>query len=488
MSQIELDFSTWPSSDGNGYTAAGNGVVTLTTAGTLENPQVYKITGLPDALTSTTQYIVIGAEHITLDGNSKTVTVTANNYRGFVQNGKYVNGSYDDATKTYTLNNDIPAHGGCTIKNLSVDVTGGTLDNIGGWVCQQYFGLGNTGADITVENCYSSGAISGDNAGGIFGSYANSFSSRTIKFENCYSSGAIEGEYAGGIFGKYANRSSSGTITVENCNSSGEISGRYAGGIFGYAANYDSKTGSEITVTNCYSSGAIEGRDAGGFFGYQANYKSSGTITVTNCYSSGNISDAADNAGGIFGRAANSTSKTGSEITVTNCYSIGSIIGNHAGGFFGRYANNGSLGTITVTNCYSTGEISGINAGGIFGSYANLGSGTITVENCYSSGAISGQFAGGIFGYNHFKATDSGCYVARGTWSDSDAVKAGLFEQYNGSDVFQNPEGDVPWKLSSFTEAPWCEYIAYNSQPFVSVISITSMYQQQEKMWNTHIQ
>ena len=124
--KIELDFSTWPSSDGNGYKATEDGVVTLTT-GSEENPQVYKITGLPRALSRMTEYIVIGSEHITLDGNGKTVTVTANDYPGFVENGKMVDGTYDSTTGTYTQNNDIPAHGGCTIKNLSVDGTNGSL-------------------------------------------------------------------------------------------------------------------------------------------------------------------------------------------------------------------------------------------------------------------------------------------------------------------------------------------------------------------------
>ena len=60
---IELDFSSWPSEDGNGYTVS-NQTVTLTSKDT-----VYNITGLPDELTSRTQFIVIGARYITLNGN-----------------------------------------------------------------------------------------------------------------------------------------------------------------------------------------------------------------------------------------------------------------------------------------------------------------------------------------------------------------------------------------------------------------------------------
>ena len=326
MSQIELDFSTWPvEGTYDGYTATADGVVTLTTAGSSDTPQIYKITALPHALTSATQYIVIGAEHITLDGNSKIVTVTVTDYPGFVENGKMVDGTYDSTTGTYTRNNDIPAHGGCTIKNLSVDGTNGSLSENSGWVCQQNFGGDNSGEKITVENCNSSGTISQKNSGGIFGTNTNAVSEKELIVLNCYSTGAISGDEAGGIFANRTNFIASGTITV----------------------------------TNCYSSGTISGKNTGGIFGLMANYHSSGTITVTNCYSSGTISG--NYAGGIFGDSANRDSNGGT-ITVTECYSLGSISGEQAGGIIGDWANvnagidstsksfNESVRNITIEN------------------------------------------------------------------------------------------------------------------------------------------
>jgi hypothetical protein len=295
-------------------------------------------------LTIANMYFIMGGPNITLDGQNNTVNVNnVSNYPGLVQNGTFSDGK-----------NDI------IIRNLGVTSTSSTLVNMGGWVGQQYMNKIATGCHVI--NCNSSGDISGQFAGGIFG-----FSSSGTA-TNCVSSGAINGPHAGGIFGS----GSSGTAT--NCNSSG-IVGQFAGGIFG---SYSSGT-----AANCYNLGAISGSSAGGIFGYQ----SSGT--AENCYNSITISG--QQAGGIFG--------SNSSGTATNCNSSGAISGQFAGGIFGF----GSSGT--TVGCNSTGAINGAHAGGIFGSGS---SGTAT--NCYSSGVI-GQFAGGIFGSNSgstAKATN--CY------------------------------------------------------------------------------
>ena len=145
------------------------------------------------------------------------------NYPGFVQNGRYK--SKGDETV---------AQPGCTIRNLTVDGTNGSLSNNGGWICQEYFGYGNLGGStLTVENCNSSGTIDGQYAGGIFGGNANGLSEGgAITVENCYSSGLIEGDNAGGIFGYQANTGSEGgAITIHKqlfkWKDSGKICRRY---------------------------------------------------------------------------------------------------------------------------------------------------------------------------------------------------------------------------------------------------------------------
>jgi len=216
------------------------------------------------------------------------------------------------------------------VQNLGVDGSANSvsLDTWAGW----FFASGVVGGSAT--NCHSLGAISGSDAGGIFGN--GSAGTAT----NCHSLGAISGVGAGGIFGN----SCAGTAT--NCYSEGSI-GVNCGGIFGL---YGSGT-----ATNCYSLGAIIGINAGGIFG------NGSPGTATNCYSEGSIDQA---CGGIFGN--------GSAGTATNCYSLGAIIGPTAGGIFGP----GSSGT--AINCYSAGFLSGPSNGGIF-----IDDGQGTATNCY---------------------------------------------------------------------------------------------------------
>jgi hypothetical protein len=538
MTTTDLDFSTWPTGNGNGYKVT-DGVVTLTTGGTVDTPHVYNITGLPETgLTSINQYIVIGNDNITLNGNDQTVVIGTPEakligYLGFVRNG-YLDESIE------TIN---PARNGCIIQNISVDGRNGNLQDGGGWVIQSYFGSGITETtEIKVENCYSSGRI-GERGGGIFGYYANYESSGLITVSNCYSSGRIS-EAGGGIFGHYANYYSSGTITVSDCYSSGEI-GAKGGGIFGYYANYESS--GTITVSNCYSTGEI-GDEGGGIFGYNANYESSGLISVSNCYSTGEIGKG---GGGVFGSEANGESLSGSEITVSNCYSSGEI-GDYGGGIFGAYANYESLSgsEITVSNCYSSGEIGdygggifgskangessglisvsdcyssgriGERGGGVFGSEANgESSGTITVSDCYSSGEID-FYGGGIFGseanyessglisvsdcysggkigagggrifgeYYSGTISENNCYSANGTWNDNDAeTQENLGSTSNSASNFVKPGNNNPWMLKAFNEVPWSGYNSYNSRPILSTLDFPENKKRLFNNWNNII-
>ena len=264
--------------------------------------------------TNTTNYFIIGGNGVTFDGSGNTMTISSiANYLGLFQ----------CATTAYTA----------TIQNLGVLVSSSdtttTLNSNCGWVVQ-YANYNDIG--ITVSNCYSTGAISGLNAGGIFGD-----SSSGIAI-NCYSTGTISMGAAGGIFG-----STSSGGTANNCYSTGAITGNSSGGIFGQNSSSNS------TATNCYSTGAI-GYHAGGIFASNTH-----NGIATNCYSTGTISGAS--SGGIFGQNSNGTA--------TNCYSTGLISGSSAGGIFGQSSSG------TALNCYCIG---GSNIGPI---------GTIT--NCYAA-------------------------------------------------------------------------------------------------------
>lgn len=263
--------------------------------------------------------IQFGSESLNTDGTRYTITVSVNNYPGFIQNGRAAIpiGSF---TNIY-------------IYNLFIDGSGYQTDDNGGWVGQAMFGAekvcyitncassgdigtlgggivgagagGQIGGSLTIRGCSSTGNM-GQWAGGIAGSDAGG-SYGSVVCESCWSEGNI-GQDAGGILGSYAGNNGSATVT--KCYSLGDI-GQQGGGIFGY---YAAEVG-EATAEKCYSRGPI-GLDAGGIFGRYAAYVSppgtGGTTNAINCYSSGNI---ATSGNGIYG-----STKGGSTFT-TNCYS-----------------------------------------------------------------------------------------------------------------------------------------------------------------------
>jgi hypothetical protein len=333
--------------------------VTLNNTDTTSPLEVTIISNL--TFNNAAQYFIIDSSNITIDGsdNVVNVNVSTNNYPGLLQNGAV----------------DTSGNSNITIKNVGV-VSSYRVAQNGGWIGQQYFGVG--GKNNNATNCYSTGPI-GNSAGGIFGK------SSSASVTNCYSIGTID-TLAGGIFGSDSSGSAS------NCYSIGDMVGQEAGGIFGAS----SQAGS--SATNCHSIGNIDVR-GGGIFGDSTTTG----VSATSCYSSGLIGQ---NAGGIFG-----ASSSGSAI---NCYSNGSTISQTAGGIFG-VGGSGS-----VTNCYSTGDI-GQNAGGIFG-----GSSSGTATNCYSTGTINGYQAGGIFGFNSTNLSRAiNCYSTGDIGSNAGGIFGG---------------------------------------------------------------
>jgi hypothetical protein len=259
------------------------------------------------------------------------------------------------------------------IKNLGV--TGGVITTDGGAIVRksQLF--------FKIENCYSTGDISGNSAGGIAG--LNAGKNGECDISGCYSIGDIVGNQAGGIVGFFAGNN--GNCTITNCYSTGDISGSESGGIAGCLAGYNF---GKCTIINCYSTGAISGADAGGIAGTGGGGGTgaidSGECTITNCYSTGYISGGgAGGAGGIAGYIAG---YSGGKCTITNCYSTGDIISvGGAGGIVGGLAGAYS-GECIITDCYSAGVISVVGgAGGIAGANAGF-IGTCTITCCVCNG------------------------------------------------------------------------------------------------------
>ena len=258
--------------------------------------------------TSSDNYFIIGSEYVTIDGGHNIITIDGiGNYIGLIRNGTGTAGVIDNGS----------VYNNITIKNIGVvRINSSSLLVGAGWICQMYFG--NSGTNITVEHCHSTGPIAGL-SGGVLGQY--SYATVT----NCYSAGNMSDNNSGGIFGGNCYNSS-----ATNCYSTGDI-GYTGGGIFGQQC-------SGSTAVNCYSTGSI-GVWSGGIFGYDSS-----SITVTNCYSTGSIGNG---GGGIVGASCNGI--------FNNCYTIGNI-GTDAGGILGLGASG------TMTNCLSTDNNTWLNS------------------------------------------------------------------------------------------------------------------------------
>ena len=164
-----------------------------------------------------------------------------------------------------------------------------------------------------IEGCYSSGNISGTNAGGIIGTLGANQSSSDILISKSYSTGIISGLEAGGICG--SDCGNLGKIKISECFSLGEISGDKAGGITGAECG-NSNGNNLLVIENCYSVGNLTGTYSGGILGYNCgdNY---GKFKVSNCYTVGIASSL--EAGGIIGYNNNLIGKPSISI-IENCY------------------------------------------------------------------------------------------------------------------------------------------------------------------------
>ncbi len=236
------------------------------------------------------------------------------------------------------------------ISNCYATGTVSGWSSVGGLVGNNYYG--------TITNCYSTGGVTGG-SGLVGGNYYGTIT-------NCYSTGGVTG--GSGLVGE-----NSGTIT--DCYSTGGVTG--SSGLVGENSG---------TMTDCYSTGSVTGSGS-----YVGGLVASNSGTINNCYSADSVTGSGSYAGGLV--ASNSG-------TITNCYSTGSVIGNYyVGGLVGKNCHG------TVTNCYSTGNVSGTGDHGYVGGLAGYNAEDAIIYNCYSisnvSGTASGELhIGGLVGYD----------------------------------------------------------------------------------------
>ena len=176
----------------------------------------------------------------------------------------------------------------------------GTSGIVGGLVGAMYKHL---------KNSYATGNIisNGDYGGGLAG-----HTNENCKVENCYSTGNVTGtRYTGGLIGRM-------NEARTNCFSTGCVEGTdLVGGLVGYISN-DVKT----NMSNAFCSGSVKGNEfVGGLVGQI--YKTTGTMTVNNGLSCAKV-HGNDKVGSFVGGVVSTTSGTSfGTINFTNCEANG---------------------------------------------------------------------------------------------------------------------------------------------------------------------
>ena len=266
---------------------------------------------------------------------------------------------------------------GGTIKNLTVDgdVTSGSYS---AGIIVGYLNQG------TVENCHSSGSVSGNNrVGGITGWNSDG----TVK--NCTNSASVSAEYyVGGIMGDnlglVTNCSNTGNVTVTKSSGSGTVGA--GGGITGSNGQGPTTTGLRRgTVENCRNTGdiiAVNGQGCLG--GIAGDHRQGGTLQ--NCYNTGDVTvlppssgRSTANAGGIAGESSD---------IIKNCYNTGNVTATYRAGGITAICYTQAV----IENCYNIGKVSDATSSGSIGA---AGSADSTITNCYY---LDGTAVRGIYG------------------------------------------------------------------------------------------
>lgn len=197
----------------------------------------------------------------------------------------------------------------------------------------------------------------------------------TINASECNNVGALVGYMEGGVI-KNCGVHLSTYETDESGNTKAYIDEEDTCGVVTHANLMDHR------YDNMTISGAS---NVGGLVGYATSSAQIGIETGTapelvvkeGNYAAIQVKASGSNAGGLVGKAENSTIK--------NSYASGNVVANtNAGGFIGN------VSSVTISNSYAVGDVSAENAGGFAGS----GAGTYT--DCISYGLVTGTTASGF--------------------------------------------------------------------------------------------
>ncbi|MDD2601286.1 MAG: GLUG motif-containing protein, partial [Kiritimatiellae bacterium] len=370
--------------------------------GTEEDPylvssaeQLYNVRNYLNAHFKQTADINLGVEPWNLDQGWEPIG-SSDNFQGtydgdgFEISGLYINRPTGSNQALFGIADS------ATLQNI-------TLNNISVTAEYQAGALLGWGYTVNVQNCSSSGEITGSESSTHVGGLLGGIGSNSL-ISNCSSSCTVNGESSvGGLIGSLSYSS------VSNCFSTGSVNGSYyTGGLIGQSERSQ--------ITRCSSNAVITGDSiSGGLIGYLYSYSSSYLSGVSECHYYGTV-NCSEASGGLIGYAYG-------YVTITDSYSTGSISGtSDVGGAFGY------IYIATITNCYSYGSVSGTSGvGGLIGSNTES-----SVTRSYWDTQSSGQAASaGGTGKNTSEMLDIMTFL-RGGWDIKGAGSLGIWNQGNG--------------------------------------------------------
>ena len=317
----------------------------------------------------------------TLDGNGKTVTVSAPMFVNFAGTAK--NFTIEGAVTVTeghagALAKDSIGGTAVVLENIinNADVTG--ADTAAGLL--GFMGVSGepNGIPLTVTNCVNNGTITAEKqAGGLvsaahFNAGNDFVSDAGATFTGCVNNGSVTSNYrTGGLLGQacYSNN-----ITFTKCINNADVCGGLnTGGIIGHT------TSSVLYMSFCQNNGNISNTEvpaddavyAGGLLGYGQGPKVS-TLTAGDGYYANKI-EFCINTGDIVGayRAGGISSSTGASgafglSSINYCINTGNVTSrglgtsaasNAAGGILGYGYGSSTKLYAVVTNCITTGNI-----------------------------------------------------------------------------------------------------------------------------------
>ena len=318
----------------------------------------------------------------TLDGNGKTVTISAPMFADFAGTAKNLTiaGAVTVAEGAAgALANSSLGGTAVVLENIinNADVTGN--DVVGGLIGR----FNAPGVSLTLTNCVNNATVTGvQQTGGLIG-YATFNSGNDLAtdagatFTACVNNGAVSSTlgHTGGLLGRTAY---SKNVILTGCINNGAICGGHnTGGIFGHA------TSTVTYMTYCQNNGTITNVEApatdsvyaGGLIGYGQGTKHDGFKAADGAYA--NKIEFCINTGDVIGayRAGGIAASTGASgafgLSLTQyCINTGDITSrglgtsaaaNAAGGIQGYGYGSGTNEYAFVMNCITTGNVTSVN-------------------------------------------------------------------------------------------------------------------------------